>query len=335
MIISEVKCDNCRPQPLVSSTEVLPWLYLSLALLGFLTNGLVLFQLWRTQRKPTTIFTLNMAVSDITLCVSFFFRIAYFKNSRQWDANAPLCRLALSVSIAVFYVNVYCNMCFLLWTSINRYVTVVQPSQSVLQAFRNPRTCYRLCVATWAVFLVSVSVRVVATEVSTMNFSSTCYHLMEHHKQEHLVSLVLGSLLFFSILGAMLVSYSLLLYHLQKVHRTSLVSAWFGPGGGLKVKRKVMASVLVFLACFLPHNIQRSIMAFSGTENCETKKRHSEVTSVTILVAALNCCLNPILHLVLRLPCCRMTRPASSSVPAAAESSRNQLPQIYITEASG
>ncbi|XP_063069719.1 cysteinyl leukotriene receptor 2-like [Engraulis encrasicolus] len=321
---------------LVSDTEVLPWLYLFLALLGFLTNGLVLYQLWRTQRKPTTIFTLNMAASDITLCISFFFRIAYYKNSTKWSADAAPCMLTLSICMSVFYVNIYCNMCFLLWTSINRYVTVVQPRQAVLQAFRNPQKCLCLCAATWVMFLVGVSTRVAVNEVRLANSTETCEDLMEHLKKEQMMSLALGVLLFFSILGAMLVSYSLLMYHLQKIHRSSLVSAWFGPGGGLKVKRKVMASVLVFLACFLPHHIQRSIMLLSGSEtDSQTEERHSKVMRATILIAALNCCLNPILHLVLRLPCCRVKRPTSSNVPVAADSSRNQVPQIYITEASG
>lgn len=272
-----------------------------------------------------------MVVSDIILCISFFFRIAFYKNSNHWKADAPLCSGVLSVAIAVFYVNIYCNMCFLLWTSINRYVTVVQPNYAVLQAFRKPQRCHLLCAATWLLFLVTVSARVGSTIVKTSETIDTCFHLMV--KKEPTVSLVFGTMLFFFILGAMLVSYGLLLRHLQKICRSSLMSAWFGPGGGLRVKRKVLASMLVFLACFLPHHIMRSIMLLSEPGNCTTMaQKYSQVKSVTVLVAALNCCLNPILYLVLRSPCCRGKRPKRS--PVVTDCSRNQVPQINITEAS-
>ncbi|XP_076119452.1 G-protein coupled receptor 183-A [Alosa pseudoharengus] len=325
--------DQCM-QPSFSSrdTEVLPWLYLFLALLGFLTNSLVLFELWRIQRKPTVIFALNIVVSDIILCISFLFRIAYYRHSSQWEANAPICRMALSVAITVFYVNIYCNMCFLLWTSINRYVTVVQPRYAMLQAFRRPQRCSLLCAATWLVFLVIVTTRVMWTQVKTIGTNVTCFHLMEYHKKEQHITMVLGTLLFFLILGAMLVSYGLLLYHLQKIRRTCLEGTGFGPGLGLRVKRKVLASVLVFLVCFLPHHIQQSVRLLSARKDCVTAQTFSRVQSATFLVAAMNCCLNPILHLVLRLPCCRPKRPNRAT--AATDCSRNQIPQIHITEAT-
>ncbi|XP_062390271.1 probable G-protein coupled receptor 82 [Sardina pilchardus] len=316
--------------------EVLSWLYLFLALLGFLTNGLVLYELWRTQRKPTVIFALNMVVSDIILCVSFLFRIAYYQKS-DWHANLLLCQVVLSVAISVFYVNIYCNMCFLLWTSINRYVTVVQPRYTVLQAFRSPQRCSVLCAATWLVFLVIVTTRVTWTQVKIkwkpIETNGSCSDVMEYHKKEQRVTLAFGTLLFFLILGAMLVSYGLLLYHLQKIRRTCLQSAGFRPGLGLRVKRKVLASMSVFLVCFLPHHIQRSVRLLSAREeDSATEQMFSKVQTVTILVAALNCCLNPILHLVLRLPCCRPKRPKCAM--AVTDCSRNQIPQIHITEAT-
>lgn len=324
---------NCTflVQPSLFSTEVLPWLYLFLAFLGFLTNGLVMFELWRTQRKPTVIFTLNMVVSDIILCISFLFRIAYYRHSSHWEGNGPLCRMTLSVSISIFYVNIYCNMFFLLWMSINRYVTVVQSRLAVLQAFKNPQRSGQLCAATWLVFLVIIIGRVVGMQAYKTTETKACFHLMEHLKKELQVTMVLGTLLFFLILWAMLVSYGLLLYHLQKIRKTSLVSAGFGPGGGLRVKRKVLASVLVFLGCFLPHHILRSVLLISAQDDCATAEKFSQAKTATILVAALNCCLNPILHLVLRSPCCRAKRLNRSADET--DCSRNQIPQLQITEA--
>lgn len=54
---------------------VLPWRYLLLAILGFLTNRLAALDHWRTKKTPTVIFTLDIVVSDLMLCCSFPFRI--------------------------------------------------------------------------------------------------------------------------------------------------------------------------------------------------------------------------------------------------------------------
>ncbi|XP_028848087.1 proteinase-activated receptor 3 isoform X4 [Denticeps clupeoides] len=123
----------CKLHPEKIHTEVLPWLYLCLALLGFLTNGLVLLDLWKAEKKPMVIFTVNMVVSDIILCCSFLFRFAYLRLYLEWKSGSPICTLSQYGIIGIFYINIYCNMCFLLWTSLNRYATVVQPHNVLLQ----------------------------------------------------------------------------------------------------------------------------------------------------------------------------------------------------------
>ena len=305
---------NCTLQYTDSQSQVFPWIYLFLALLGFLTNGLTLLYLRRTKRTPTVIFTLNMVASDIMQSFSLLFRMTYYLNANEWKPLDRQCVVAIVISVSVFYINVYSNMWFLLWISISRYATVVQPNNTMLRVFRNARSCCQICQVTWLLTVLSIGSHMAYKEITYAGTPNpdlvTCFdHMNDKRKTNSNSMFAIGLMVFYPILLVMLSSYTLLLCHLQQVHKSSEVSQTQGSGGGLRVKRKILASVLVFLACFLPYHIQRSIMILSpDRKSCARVQNHFQVKTNTILVAAFNCCLNPILHLTFRLVCCRAKR---------------------------
>ncbi|KAL2081351.1 hypothetical protein ACEWY4_023204 [Coilia grayii] len=300
---------TCILQPVAHQSEVFPWVYLCLALLGFLANGLVLFHLRRTKRKPTVIFSLNIVASDIIQCFSLFFRMSYYLKADKWQAEDVMCGITIFVSVTVFYINVYCNMLFLLWVSISRYATVAQPKHTILRAFRNARLCRRICQVTWLAIVLVTGTHMIYKEIKGAGTKGSCFDHMNNRKKTNSNSIfAIGLVIFYPILIVMLSSYTLLLYHLQRIHRSSQVSQTQGSGGGLRVKRKVLVSALVFLTCFLPYHIQRSIMILSPELSCDIEQKHFRVKTNTILVAAFNCFLNPVLYLTFRMACCRGRR---------------------------
>ncbi|XP_041937441.1 probable G-protein coupled receptor 82 isoform X2 [Alosa sapidissima] len=301
---------NCTVEPEITHSVVFPWIYLFLALLGLLTNSLVFLDLRRTKRKPTVIFALNMVLSDVIQCFSLFFRMTFYLNANEWEAEQPMCGVTIFVSVTVFYINVYCNMCFLLWISLCRFTTVVRPDHTILRVFREVRLCRRICQVTWLVVVVLIGSHMVYKEYKGKGMGGNCFdHMNNRRKTSSSGMHAIGLVVFYPNLLVMLFSYTLLLYHLQRIHKSSQLSQTQGSGGGLRVKRKVIASVLVFLVCFLPYHIQRSILLLSRDPgNCGRTQKKFRVKTNTILLAAFNCCLNPILHLVFRLACCRGKR---------------------------
>ncbi|XP_043105397.1 cysteinyl leukotriene receptor 2-like [Puntigrus tetrazona] len=325
-IVCNQSC-TCMIQPEESHKTILPWLYLALAILGLPANGIVLVDLWRSERTPTVIFTLNIIISDLLMCCSFFFRIAYYKEYDNWQSGAPACNAAELIIFSCFYINLYCNMCFLLWTSINRYTTVVKPGYALFQIFKHTQSCWILCFCTWLVFITVVGTSMGVKMNLQMN--GTCFDQVVnsyiHYKDQFKTIHSLGVLTFFFILCLMLVSYSLLVFHLQKIRGGSLVGAGFGPGGGLKVRRKILASVIMFVLCFLPYHVQRIILLTSEHKNCQKEYR---IKTGTIFIAALSCCLHPVLQLVFRLRCCRANR--NQRVKPKTEISKTlDTPQIH------
>ncbi|KAI4889610.1 hypothetical protein NFI96_004084 [Prochilodus magdalenae] len=314
---------------------VLPWFYLTLAFVGFLVNGLAMLDLWRSERTPTVIFTLNIVLSDLMICCSLPLRTAYYSLGNVWKAGSSTCLTVWGVRVSFFYINLVCNMSFLLWTSINRYATVVQPRWALFQAFRRPQLCWVICIFTWITGITTVSAALgyKMSLNSTGHGQNTCFDQMVNKGIDQVDTLHGVSVgIFFFILGLMLVSYGLLIFHLQKVRGGSMVGAGFGPGGGLKVRRKILASVVLFVACFLPYHVQWiRIMATSDKNDCQQKQKDLDVKTITILVAAFSCCLHPMLHLVLRLPCCRVKVNARANPKP--EITRSQItPQIHVIE---
>ncbi|XP_066497187.1 probable G-protein coupled receptor 82 [Hoplias malabaricus] len=326
---------GCPLEPERYHVIVLPWLYLTLAILGFLANGLAFLDLWHSEWSPTVIFTLNLVVSDLMVCCSFPFWTAFYSNATKWLTDTVICSITMFVTVSFFYINLYCNMCFLLWTSINRYATVVQPRWAIFQAFRRPPFCKCICVVTWVIGIITICIPVgYKTSVSSTDQAhNTCFHHVVNTRIEQLNTLHgAGIGMFFFILGLMLVSYGLLIFHLQKVRGGSMVGAGFGPGGGLKVRRKILASVILFVACFLPYHVQRiRIILSEDRRDCDKQQQNMNIKNLTILVAALSSCLHPALHLTMRLPCCRVKRNTRTSPKP--EITRSQVtPQIHATE---
>ncbi|XP_059355388.1 probable G-protein coupled receptor 82 [Carassius carassius] len=298
---------TCMTKPEASHETMLPWLYLALAVMGLPTNGIVLVDLWRSERTPTNIFTLNIIMSDLLMGCSFFFRIAYYKENTNWLSGTPACNAFELIIFSCFYINLYCNMCFLLWTSINRYTTVVKPGCAIFQIFKHTRSCWILCFSTWLV-VITVVYASMGVKLS-LQVEGTCFDQVVNsyivYKDQFNTIHSLGVSTFFFILCLMLVSYSLLVFHLQKIRGGSLVGTGFGPGGGLKVRRKILASVIIFVLCFLPYHVQRIILLTSEHKKCQEEFK---IKTGTIFIAALSCCLHPVLQLVFRLRCCRANR---------------------------
>lgn len=296
-------CKSCFLVPENYHATVLPWLYLFLAILGFLTSGLATLDLWQTEKTPTVIFTLNLVVSDLMLCCSFPFRMAYYIHSSQWKAGTAVCSVTEFLMVSCFYINIYCNMSFLLWTSINRCVTVLKLRCSLFKVFKRPRLCWLLCLGTWILGLISVIGSMVYKSVLkyTVQELKTCFDQVNNKNTAQINGLhSLGVGMFFCMLALMLVSYGLLIFHLYKLKQKSLVGVW-----NLRVRRKILASVLSFVVCFLPYHVQRIRMIDSENKDCKMMQKEFCAKTLLILVAALSCCLHPLLYLVLQLPCCR------------------------------
>ncbi|XP_043928273.1 cysteinyl leukotriene receptor 2-like [Protopterus annectens] len=279
-------------------------IYIVLFLIGAAANGFNLWDLRQRRGKITFLYMINLAVSDSVLCCSLPFRAVYYFKTNDWNATSAECYVTAFVSISVFYVNMYSSIIFLLWIGITRYVIIVRPKSGIFILFLKPGLIKPLCFVTWIIPCLTVFPVIIHYFTGQYSKDSkSCFTFIKYELGSHQTAHVLGSIAFFFILVMLLIFYSLLVWHLQKSRRNNVVMKL--QSGSLKVRRKILASVLMFVVCFMPYHIQRIVMLSQDPKNCTTQDRLYTAKYGTLLLAAFSCCIHPLLHLCLRSRFCK------------------------------
>ncbi|KAF1377825.1 hypothetical protein PFLUV_G00204750 [Perca fluviatilis] len=106
------------------STRVIPIIYMLVVTVGIPANIAILCTLASKIRKVSSaILYCSLAVSDLFLLLSLFFKAHYHFHGNHWVLGEAACR----VVTACFYGNLYCSALTLACISIKRYLAVVHP----------------------------------------------------------------------------------------------------------------------------------------------------------------------------------------------------------------
>nr|XP_023667339.1 proteinase-activated receptor 4-like [Paramormyrops kingsleyae] len=136
-----------------SSTTVIvvPVLYSVAFLVGLPANILALWVLiFHTEKIPSNILLINLAVLDMLLLLMLPFRIIYYFAGLNWFFGEPLCRLV----IALLYGSMYGSVLCLAFISIDRYIALVHPFGAL--TLRSHRTSLAMSVSIWVVVLLAM-----------------------------------------------------------------------------------------------------------------------------------------------------------------------------------
>nr|XP_046231216.1 proteinase-activated receptor 3 isoform X2 [Scatophagus argus] len=133
------------------STRVIPIIYMLAVTVGIPANVAILCTLATKVRKVSSaILYCSLAVSDLLLLLSLFFKAHYHLHGNHWLLGEAACR----VVTACFYGNLYCSAQTLACISTKRYLAVVHP---FTYKSMPKRTCTAWAsVAVWVVFGAAV-----------------------------------------------------------------------------------------------------------------------------------------------------------------------------------
>ncbi|XP_067848996.1 probable G-protein coupled receptor 34b isoform X2 [Heptranchias perlo] len=285
--------------------QILGGLYIIIFLIGVISNVATIWAFKEADKSATFIYMKNLTASDLLLSCSLLFRAIYYLKSDSWSHEDFACILTTFVTISVFYVNMYCSILFLLWTSISRYAIVVRPKFALLHYFIKPKVIILICVFTWIVpAMCIVPLLLSYFAVNSRINAMSCYDLIinkrgKFFKNPH----IFGAAFFYLTLLFLFVFYGLLAYHLYQTQKNSMVAK--SQGSNLKVHRKIFASIILFIVCFVPYHVQRVLHIASDDVNCQWQDKLNKAKSGVILLAALSCCIHPLLHLCLRSKFCK------------------------------
>ncbi|XP_062984845.1 proteinase-activated receptor 1-like [Elgaria multicarinata webbii] len=246
--------------------------------------AILMFVIKTKRKKPGVIYMLNLASADVVHAGVLPFKIFYFSR-RNWAFGPGMCHFATTT----FFCNMYCSILLLTAISIDRFLAVVYPMQSL--SWRTLRRASVVCVAVWLIAIAGV-IPLFTIElmhhIPQLNIT-TCFDVPAfslYMKRFHYYLLILHIFFFFVPL---LISTSCYVCIIRKL------SSFNGAAQPGKKRRSILLSAAVlcsFIVCFGPTCILSLVQGVWPTQQWE----NLYVAHVLCLcIGTINCCIDPLI----------------------------------------
>ncbi|KAL4699658.1 hypothetical protein H8957_016438, partial [Semnopithecus entellus] len=267
-----------------------PIAYSLICVFGLLGNILVVitFAFYKKARSMTDVYLLNMAIADILFVLTLpFWAVSHATGA--WVFSNAMCKLMKGI----YAINFNCGMLLLTCISMDRYIAIVQATKSFRLRYRTLLRSKVICLIVWGVSVIISSSTFIFNQKYNIQGSDVCepkYQTVSEPIRWKLLMLGLELLFgFFIPLMFMIFCYMFIVKTLVQAQNSKRH----------KAIRVIIAVVLVFLACQIPHNMVLLVTAANlGNMNrsCQNEKRLGYTRTVTEVLAFLHCCLNPVLY---------------------------------------
>ncbi|XP_031735896.1 G-protein coupled receptor 183-like [Anarrhichthys ocellatus] len=275
---------------------LMPLFYSVVFLVGLLGNSLALHVIRPNLKKmnSTTLYSLNLVISDILFTLSLPLRIVYYALGFHWPLGEALCK----ISGLIFYINTYAGVNFMTCLSVDRFIAVVLPLPFArLRKISNVRY---ICVGVWLLVLVQTLplVGMPMTNEEPDGFI-TCMEYPNFEKVDHVATILIGAVFLGYVVPVVtiLVCYSVLC---SKLHFSAKSNHLTEKSGRSRKAIGVICCVsLVFIVCFSPYHIdilQYMIRKLVSSPDCADLTAFQVSLHITVCLMNLNSCLDPFIY---------------------------------------
>ncbi|XP_008287487.1 lysophosphatidic acid receptor 6-like [Stegastes partitus] len=247
----------------------------SVIALGLPLNAVSLWILLRhhSLKSPSTVFMVNLAVSDLLLVISLPMRV-YFYATGTW----PLGSMACIWITMLFRNNIRSSSIFITFISVDRLLAVVYPLRS--RHLRTSSNAWKGAALIWLILLaVNVPESVFFSRSANKENVTSCFEFPEHmdkeiHKPgiEYFQLVLMFTMLTVNIVSTALVSWTLR-RHLNDSARVN---------NKVNVMLLFAMNLIMFTVFFLPVSL---VVLFKN-----------EGRGALTCLASVNCCLDPLLY---------------------------------------
>uniref|UniRef100_A0A8C2AW53 G protein-coupled receptor 183b n=1 Tax=Cyprinus carpio TaxID=7962 RepID=A0A8C2AW53_CYPCA len=291
-----VSCNNLYDHRPVARI-LIPLAYSIICPVGLLGNALALHVIFRniTKLNSITLYSANLAVSDILFCLSLPLRAVYYGLGFHWPLGEGLCK-AITL---LFYLNCYAGVNFMTCLAIDRFMALVFPLK--LAKLRRVKNARLVCLGIWLLVLAQTLPLLTINLTKTEHDNSiTC---MEYPNFEGLFKglpylLIVGVVLGFGVpLVTIIACYSILTRQLHLAAKSNRLTE---RSGRTKKARGVIAGVVfVFVVCFSPYHLdllQYMIRKLIYDPDCKELQSFQISLHITVCLMNLNSCLDPFVY---------------------------------------
>lgn len=275
---------------------LMPLVYSIVFFVGLFGNCLALHVIRPNLKKmnSTTLYSLNLVISDILFTLSLPVRIAYYALGFNWPLGESLCK----ISGLIFYINTYAGVNFMTCLSVDRFIAVVLPLR--FGRFRKVHNVRYICVGVWLVVLAQTLplLNMPMTEVEPDGYI-TCMEYPNFDKIPHIAVILIGAVFLGYVIPVVtiLVCYSILCSKLHSTAKNNRLTE--KSGRSRKVIGVICCVSLVFVICYSPYHIdilQYMIRKLTSSPGCPELTTFQVSLHITVVLMNLNSCLDPFIY---------------------------------------
>lgn len=268
---------------------LLPACYGVVFVVGVVLNITALYAIiFRIKRRsPNTIYMINLTVCDTLYILTLPFLVYYYADRNDWPFSEAFCKLIRFL----FYANLYGSILFLTCISVHRFLGICHTVRSM--RWIDARRARSISLIVWAVVLL--------VQVPVLYFSRTneqvCYDTTSKDLFEYFLiySSAVTVFLFTIPFGIVLICNGLMV---RTLLRPSAIGGATSHRSKQKSVRMIVIVLLVFILCFLPFHLTRTIYYFFRyfDVNCALLEGSSIAYKIMRPLASANSCVDPILY---------------------------------------
>ncbi|XP_059199215.1 G-protein coupled receptor 183-A [Centropristis striata] len=275
---------------------LMPLFYCIVFVVGLLGNCLALHVIRPNRKKmnSTTLYSLNLVISDILFTLSLPARIVYYAMGFHWPLGEGACKF----SGLIFYINTYAGVNFMTCLSVDRFIAVVLPLP--FARLRKVRHVRYICVGVWLLVLAQTLplLGMPMTHMEPDGFI-TCMEYPNFETVDHIASILIGGVFLGYIIPVVtiLVCYSVLCSKLHSSAKTNHLTE--KSGRSRKAIGVICCVSLVFIVCFSPYHIdilQYMIRKLVSSPDCADLTAFQVSLHITVCLMNLNSSLDPFIY---------------------------------------
>ncbi|XP_044283348.1 putative P2Y purinoceptor 10 [Varanus komodoensis] len=283
---------NCTDYSMGFQASMYAATYIIIFIPGLLGNSIALWVLWHfvTKKKRAVIFMINLAAADLAHVLSLPLRMHYYLN-HTWLFGNFLCQFCFYLK----YLNMYAGICFLTCISIQRYLFLLHPFRA-----QNWKCRYDVAISTavWAVVGAACLLLPVLRSSSLTNNTNTCFADLGVRQLNQGASIALVAV---AELSGFLVPLAIILCCTWKIRQSLQASDTPLQRTNEKQRawRMILGCAAVFFVCFTPYHVNFPVFMMVKQDvitDCSTRHHILCFHAVSLCLASLNCCLDPILY---------------------------------------
>ncbi|XP_053444270.1 proteinase-activated receptor 1 [Nycticebus coucang] len=285
--------------------------------------AVVVFLLKMKVKKPAVVYMLHLATADVLFVSLLPFKISYYFSGSNWQFGSAACRLVT----AAFYCNMYASIMLMTVISIDRFLAVVYPIQSL--SWRTLGRAYVTCLAIWAMAIVGVVpllLKEQTSQVPGLNVT-TCHDVLNETLLEGYYAY------YFSAFSAVFFFVPLTISTVCYVSIIRCLSSSTVANRSKKSRALFLSAAVfcIFILCFGPTNVLLIIHYSFLSRDSSTEAAYFAYL-LCVCVSSISCCLDPLIYYYASSECQRHLYSILCCKESSSASSYNSSGQLMASK---